>query len=53
MTKKTTVDEKGLSKEQLDLIEHFEADYNKVDHFLRKPKVTGSNPVGRANISMS
>jgi len=30
------MDDVGLSKEQLDLIQHFEADYNTVDHFLRK-----------------
>jgi len=30
------VDDAGLPKEQLDLIEHFEADYNAVDRFLRK-----------------
>ncbi|MFI5107572.1 MAG: hypothetical protein ACHP78_01865 [Terriglobales bacterium] len=35
MTTKTVVDNAGLSKEQLDLIEHFESDYNAVDHFLR------------------
>jgi predicted transcriptional regulator len=28
-------DYRSLSKEQLDLIEHFEANYNAVDHFLR------------------
>jgi len=30
------VDDKGLPKEQLDLIQHFEADYNSIDQFLRK-----------------
>jgi hypothetical protein len=30
------VDHKGLSKGQVDLIEQFEADFNGVDHFLRK-----------------
>jgi len=30
------VDHKGLSKEQIDLIQQFEADYNAVDHSLRK-----------------
>jgi hypothetical protein len=29
-------DQKGPSKEQIALIEQFEADYNAVDHFLRK-----------------
>lgn len=29
-------DRPGLSKEQIDRIEQFEADYNAVDHFLRK-----------------
>jgi predicted transcriptional regulator len=29
-------DHKGLSKEQIDLIQQFEADYNTVDHSLRK-----------------
>jgi hypothetical protein len=29
-------DHKGLSKEQFDLIQQFEADYNAVDHALRK-----------------
>ncbi|MFN8007522.1 MAG: CBS domain-containing protein [Terriglobia bacterium] len=41
MKKNLIFDEIGLTKEQLDLIEHFEADYNKVDHFLR-------NALGRA-----
>jgi predicted transcriptional regulator len=36
MTTKPIVDEAGLPKEQLDLIEQFEADYNAVDQFLRK-----------------
>jgi predicted transcriptional regulator len=36
MTPKLIVDAASLSREQLDLIEHFEADYNAVDHFLRK-----------------
>ena len=48
MTKKTIVDEKGFLNEQLDLIENFDSHYNAVDHFLRKPKVTSSNPVGPA-----
>ena len=30
------VDDKGLPKDQLDLIQHFEADYNSIDQFLRK-----------------
>jgi len=36
MTTKLVVDFAGLSKEQLDLIQGFEADYNTVDQFLRK-----------------
>jgi predicted transcriptional regulator len=36
MTRKTTVDPEGLSTEQIDAIEHFEADYNAVDKHLRK-----------------
>ena len=36
MTKKTTVDPEALSTEQIDVIEHFEADYNAVDKHLRK-----------------
>lgn len=36
MTTELLVNPIGLSKEQLDLIEQFEADYNAVDHFLRK-----------------
>ena len=36
MTTKLLVDPSGLSQEQLDLIQQFEADYNAVDHFLRK-----------------
>lgn len=36
MTTKPIVDDVGLPKEQLDVIEHFEADYNAVDRFLRK-----------------
>ena len=36
MTIKPVIDHAGLSKEQLDLIEHFEADYNAVDLFLRR-----------------
>ena len=35
MTRKSVVDLAGLSKEQLNLIQQFEADYNAVDHFLR------------------
>jgi len=35
-TPKLLVDRAGLSKEQFDLIQQFEADYNAVDHFLRK-----------------
>src|SRR5947207_303828 len=35
-TSKLVTDESGLSKEQLDLIQNFEADFNTVDHFLRK-----------------
>src|SRR5216683_349081 len=33
---KPIVDRAGLTEEQLDLIQQFEADYNAVDHFLRK-----------------
>ena len=47
MTKKVIVGDKGFFKEQVDLIENFEGHYNAVDHCLRKPKVAGSNPVGR------
>ena len=36
MTAKMIIDPAGLSKEQLDLIQQFEADYNAIDHFLRK-----------------
>jgi predicted transcriptional regulator len=36
MTTKSIVDHAGLSNEQLDLIEQFEANYNATDHFLRK-----------------
>jgi predicted transcriptional regulator len=36
MTTKLPADPLGLSKDQLDLIQQFEADYNAVDHFLRK-----------------
>jgi hypothetical protein len=36
MTAKLLLDPEGLSKEQLDLIQQFEADYNAIDHFLRK-----------------
>jgi predicted transcriptional regulator len=36
MTSKPILADAGLPKEQLDLIEQFEADYNAVDHFLRK-----------------
>ncbi|MFH1943246.1 MAG: CBS domain-containing protein [bacterium] len=36
MTRQLLVDPAGLSKEQLDFIQQFEADYNAVDHFLRK-----------------
>jgi len=36
MTTKLVVDHAGISKEQLDLIEQFESDYNAIDHFLRK-----------------
>jgi hypothetical protein len=35
-TMKPNIDHKGLSKEQVDLIQQFEADYNVVDHYLRK-----------------
>jgi hypothetical protein len=35
-TPEHTVDHKGISKEQLDLIQRFEADYNTVDHSLRR-----------------
>jgi predicted transcriptional regulator len=41
MTTKSIVDDVGLPKEQLDLVEHFEADYNTIDHLLRK--ALGSN----------
>jgi predicted transcriptional regulator len=33
---KPIVDRAGLTEDQLDLIQQFEADYNAVDHFLRK-----------------
>jgi predicted transcriptional regulator len=33
---KPIVDRAGLTEDQLDLIQQFEADYNTVDHFLRK-----------------
>lgn len=36
MTTKLAVDDADLSKDQLDLIQRFEADYNAVDQFLRK-----------------
>jgi predicted transcriptional regulator len=36
MTAKPIDDRSKLSKEQLDLVQEFEAVYNKVDHFLRK-----------------
>lgn len=36
LMRNTIFDHAGLSKEQLDLIQQFEADYNAVDHFLRK-----------------
>ena len=36
MTTKPMVDDVRLPEEQLDLIEHFETDYNAVDRFLRK-----------------
>lgn len=36
MTTKPIVDYAGLSKEQLDLIQQFDADYNVIDHFFRK-----------------
>jgi predicted transcriptional regulator len=36
VTRTLTVDDRGLPKEQLDLIQHFEADYNSIDQFLRK-----------------
>ncbi len=36
MTARPIVGDAGLSKEQLDLIEQFEADYNTIDQFLRK-----------------
>ncbi len=36
MTMEQLFDTAGLPKEQLDLIQQFEADYNAVDHFLRK-----------------
>jgi len=41
MTPALQADETNLSKEQIDLIEHFEADYNSIDLFLRK--TIGSN----------
>jgi predicted transcriptional regulator len=34
--KKASVDRAGLTEKELDLIQQFEADYNAVDHFLRK-----------------
>ena len=36
MTTTYAVDDKGLPKDQLDLIQQFEADYNSIDQFLRK-----------------
>lgn len=36
MTMKAVCDDGGLSKDQLDVIERFEADYNVVEQFLRK-----------------
>lgn len=33
---KPIVDRAGLSEDQLDLIQQFEADYNAIDHYLRK-----------------
>src|SRR5437867_3274669 len=36
MTTRPIDSRSGVSTEQLDLIEHFEADYNVVDQFLRK-----------------
>ena len=39
MTTTLTVDDKALPKDQLDLIQHFEADYNSIDQFLRKALV--------------
>jgi len=36
MTAKPTIDQAAIPKEHLDLIEHLVADYNAVDHFLRK-----------------
>ena len=39
MTTTFTVDDKVLPKDQLDLIQHFEADYNSIDQFLRKALV--------------
>jgi len=40
VTTALTVDDKALPKDQLDLIEHFEADYNSIDQFLRKALVS-------------
>jgi predicted transcriptional regulator len=37
---KPIVDRAGLTEDQLDLIQQFEADYNAVDHFLRKGSST-------------
>lgn len=36
MTPTPNADDTVLPKDQLDLIQHFEADYNSIDHFLRK-----------------
>ncbi len=36
MTAKSILDRSGLSTDHVDTIEHFEADYNAVDQFLRK-----------------
>src|SRR5436190_1149009 len=36
MTKKSVVAQVGLTKEQLELIERFQTDYNAVDQFFRK-----------------
>jgi predicted transcriptional regulator len=40
MTAKTTIDHGALPKEQLDLIEQFVADFNAVEHFLRRALAT-------------
>ncbi len=48
-TPEHTVDCKGLTKEQRDLIEQFEADYNAVDRFLRGA-LDADDPIGFAKL---